>query len=108
MKTKSPTLLAPIVLGLGLMWSPVLGSCAATGAVVSGTIMSMASNMFSTAEANFTGAYPQDLQTLLGAMAQDAGVAGLTSGIPLAVTDHPGRRNVDGKCGRWPQHAGTD
>ena len=47
--------------------------------------MSMASNMFGTAEANFTGAYPQDLQTLLGAMAQDAGVAGLTSGIPLAV-----------------------
>lgn len=89
MKTKSPTLFAPVVLGLGLMWSPILGSCAATAAVVSGTLMNMAQNMFGTAEANFTGAYPQDLQTLLGAMAQDAGVAGLTSGIPLAVLQQP-------------------
>ena len=86
MKTKSPTLFASIAVGLGLMWSPILSSCGATGAVLTGTLASMASNMLGTAKQNFAGDYAGNLEQVLAAMLNDTDLAGT---VPAALLQAP-------------------
>lgn len=89
MKAKSPTLFATLAVGLSVMWTPVLSSCGATGAVVGGTLVNMASNMFGTAKQNFAGEYAGSLEQVLGAMLNDAGAAGLGTTLPATLLQRP-------------------